>query len=461
MLREACKVVSALCVLCVMLLVGMFTTKQGRYQFFKLQTQLRMLGDGSLDAPMHRATQVSLIGTIIACGGDYGVCGRAEIGGFLSRLAGWEGGKGPGFLQFAEVVVSHEEYVKMIYDTKFQRSKDIFISGNITTIVPGYVPLDTFLQLATDSPERVSRRALMSEAIGALKRHPTRPALSVPSFVTPEGRRNDSQVAGLTGKSLFQWMFGVDLSDSDVEMLAEYNSLTGGVALGLSQGSEEGATRVKEIYARVQSLLRDSEIGRGFLKQAEERGMNPDARLEELVGVVLFAGYGGTSAFTTSTIRRINRDPSLYVPMYLKNKAAFLKESARLEPPVGGLVYVSGSTHTNKYGGDLKGWSSEVKKGDLAVAWIPTANKDPRVFGGRAKSEAYAYQFDPTRENLDQIMTWNGLLQDIENGHAPPGTPGHAPRACPGAIFALQLCEKVVDYFLPKVGSGTGGRDEL
>eukprot|EP01065_Artemidia_motanka_P032855 TRINITY_DN39828_c0_g1_i1.p1 TRINITY_DN39828_c0_g1~~TRINITY_DN39828_c0_g1_i1.p1 ORF type:complete len:483 (+),score=127.10 TRINITY_DN39828_c0_g1_i1:212-1450(+) len=406
---------------------------------------------------MKASTYTSLIYTIAACNFDYSVCGRAEIASFLTRLYGWQPGIGPAFLQYDHVVLSHAEYVRMIYDVKLKRSPDIFILGNISQLVPGVVPRNTMLQLGTDDPERVKRRAVISEALGALKRHPRRPDLIIPPGVTRAG--NSSEVAAVTGVNIFKWLFDVDLTEEHVRMLSEYDAIAGPVAL-FGRSSEDGAARAKEIYRTFGDLVGGSEIGRNFMRLAEERGMDASERLHELVCVVLFAGYGGTSTYTTTTVKRIRADPQRYVPMYKKDRDAFLKESARLAPPVGGLVYVAGPCEGDacdlSVGGELKGVKAKLTPGKLAVAFIPSANKDPSVFGGKSQSEAYALEFDPTRENLDKIMTWNGLLNDIEAGHAPPGTPGHAPRACPGAIFALQMCERVVDYFLP-TAQGEGG----
>ena len=67
-----------------------------------------------------------------------------------------------------------------------------------------------------------------------------------------------------------------------------------------------------------------------------------------------------------------------YVPLYLADKQAFLKESARLQPPVGELVVVAGADSTHRLTGDLKR-DLEIKSGSMGVLWIPNANKDPKV----------------------------------------------------------------------------------
>merc|ERR1739841_474477 len=124
-----------------------------------------------------------------------------------------------------------------------------------------------------------------------------------------------------------------------------------------------------------------------------------------------------------------------------------MKESARINPPVGGIVYAHRKDATlGRTSGRKPNINVTVKNGDLAFLWILSANTDPSVFGGKEKSSDYAFSFDPSRDNLGKIVSWNGLMDDLENGWAVPGTPRHAPRGCPGAIFALQMCTKVVEF---------------
>ncbi len=55
----------------------------------------------------------------------------------------------------------------------------------------------------------------------------------------------------------------------------------------------------------------------------------------------------------------------------------------------------------------------------------------------------YAKQFDPTRpkEQLDKVLTWNGVEIDV--------AAKKAPRGCLGHDVAFDLAKKIVDHFLP------------
>jgi cytochrome P450 len=395
----------------------------------------------------HILQMLTIVSTILGCHGDYGVCGRKEFAYFFDRLTGTTPGYAPGIGHFKFMIINNEEYIKAIYDTQLQRSPDVFIAAQLAKITPGIIPSNTMLNLNTDDPERVKRRALISEAFAALKRHPTRPSLIVPSWASVNA--DDDIIVRLTALNIFKWMFDIELDDMHVDMLMEFQKVTGPIALGLSTGSVEQAESIKRIYTAMEAKVAASETGQRFMTLASEKGMNTTERLHELTAVLMFAGVGGTSSYTVSTIKLLRSNPERYVPLYLANKSAFLKEAARLYPPVGGLAIVAREGRSVPMSGDLAGLNLTFTPGEIGGAWIPSANTDPAVFGGAERSATYAQSFDPQRDNLNKIMTWNGMLDDIERGFAPPGTPGHAPRACPGAIFALQMCEKLVDYFLP------------
>ena len=347
------------------------------------------------------------------------------------------------------MTTSHQKYVDVSYDPTLRRDKDIFIGANISDLAPGIVSRDSLLQLATDDPEHTKRRAIMSETLHALKWSMKRPELFIPKGYNPDG--NETQVIGLTGVNVFKWLFDLDLNFKHAELLAEYNAITGPIALKLStgHGSED---RIAEIYKVFQDLVRESTVGSKFMDACKKQGMDPEERLHELVCVLLFAGYGGTSTFVANTVRRIRADPEGMVPLYKNDKMAFLKESARINPPVGGVLYRTSKTEDVTLKGLLSGYRITSAPGDLAVMWVSNANRDPEVFGGPNKDQAYADAFDPARENLDKIVSWQNMFGDIKAGKAI--------RGCPGTLLAIQLCEKVVDYFIQPL-EGPASSQEL
>lgn len=430
--------------MCLLAVLGTF---EGRYQAF---LGLAKASEAGLmpEKIEEIASKVVFISTILACKGDYGICGRAELGRFFLRQSGDKSGFARGFGPFKFVVNTHERYLDWISSTSLERSPNIFIGAKLDQIHDGIIPGNTLLNLGTGNPEHTKRRQLISDAITALARHPERPALNVPSWAAKDG--DSSVIMRLTGLNIFKWMFDIQLEDMHLDMLMEFNQISGPIALGLAHGDAEQAKIVTNIVNTLKELIRKSDTGKNFVALSDERGYDTETRLTELTAILMFAGFGGTSAYAVSTLDRIRSDPAYYVPLYKKDRVAFLKESARLNPPVGGMVVNAHKDVHVSLDGDMSGKKLDVDAGQLGVMWIPNANKDVHVFGGPNKDEEYAFKFDPSRENLDKIMTWNGLLDDIENGWAPvPGTKGHSPRACPGAIFAIQMVEKVVDHFLP------------
>ena len=74
--------------------------------------------------------------------------------------------------------------------------------------------------------------------------------------------------------------------------------------------------------------------------------------------------------------------------------------------------------------------------------FIVTANYDPSVFKD-------PWKFDPTRKNLDKVLSWNGPVGSVGMGIAA------TPRGCPGHSISLAVAEQVVERFRPKDSSST------
>ena len=82
---------------------------------------------------------------------------------------------------------------------------------------------------------------------------------------------------------------------------------------------------------------------------------------------------------------------------------------------------------------------THLPAGSVQQNFIASANLDPTVFPEPT-------QFDPTRDNLDKILSWNAPLDQVET----------APRGCPGKALSQALVIKFVQYLLPALQAGHG-----
>jgi len=141
---------------------------------------------------------------------------------------------------------------------------------------------------------------------------------------------------------------------------------------------------------------------------------------------------------------------------------AFLVESARLDPPVTSVSAIApkgGQQLQGPGGGQLR-----VAQGVPMQLLLSHANRDPAVF-------ERPYAFDPSRRNLDKVLSWNGVDAAVRAGQAPCGCPAcchhlprllppaqsatcprrvpQAPRGCPGRALSIDLARQIVEQSLP------------
>eukprot|EP00466_Bigelowiella_natans_P019697 jgi/Bigna1/82246/fgenesh1_pg.89_\ len=131
--------------------------------------------------------------------------------------------------------------------------------------------------------------------------------------------------------------------------------------------------------------------------------------------------------------------PQSQIPLYKKDKLRYLKESARLQPPVTSVTHTVAEDKKVSMGNGLE--PVAVAKGTTVQVIIATANSDPAVFGGKYRSKKYAETFDPSRENLDKIVSWNGVEMSVQSREGP--------RWCLGHDLSLDVATKILDYILP------------
>jgi len=117
-----------------------------------------------------------------------------------------------------------------------------------------------------------------------------------------------------------------------------------------------------------------------------------------------------------------------------------LKEAARLGTSPNALTIISSEEMKFNMGGAE--YSIPENTGLINLSMV--INRDPNVFGGPEKSQEYANTFHPDRENLDQIVNWNGLERYVAAHNSE-----RAPRYCPGHDMAFFMCEAIVNRFKP------------
>ncbi|GAB5370760.1 hypothetical protein AAMO2058_001520700 [Amorphochlora amoebiformis] len=204
--------------------------------------------------------------------------------------------------------------------------------------------------------------------------------------------------------------------------------------------------QVAAIRDAVFEFARSSPAGKLFVEKATAKGWELGKALRALKSIsdgVLFAGFLGTGQLTTQTLDRIRYDPITQLPLYTKNPRNYLKESARVSPPVTSVTHVIDPAKKFALGAHRK--EILVPAGATQQTIITTANRDPTVFGGTWRSKTYANAFDPDRGNLDQILSWNGIEANVMERKGP--------RWCLGHDLSLDISQKIIDVMLPSSAS--------
>lgn len=147
-----------------------------------------------------------------------------------------------------------------------------------------------------------------------------------------------------------------------------------------------------------------------------------------------------------NTMNRVVKfEPERLIGAFLNDPEATVLESARLYPPVAG--YNPFKIREDKTYKLKTGHTVTQKAGDFGVLINNQAHHDPTVFGGGKNDGEYAKKFDPTRPNLDRVLTWGNELRDIRKCPTSAGCDA-APRPCPGTHLALRVAKSTLSYFI-------------
>ena len=230
-------------------------------------------------------------------------------------------------------------------------------------------------------------------------------------------------------------------NDRVAQIVSEYQSVGPVCAVGIP-GFAGKAPDVQRMMDDLYVIMKDkSEIAKEIVRLGDqELEAGGEDMLRQVIFGSMFAGLGGTYHLTSHTIARIRSDPNRYVEMYERDPQSFILEQARIDPPVTSYSSLTRSVT------DVYIWPYGTLKAPIGTPQqmtIATANRDVKFFGGKSKSRSYADEFDPTRENLDKILSWNGVESEVAKGNAP--------RGCPGHDLSQNLAKEVVGHILPLI----------
>ena len=186
---------------------------------------------------------------------------------------------------------------------------------------------------------------------------------------------------------------------------------------------------------------KDTEKMIKFVHYCDEHKLDVSTALNTVTSTFIVAALGGTETPIWFAIEKFREDSRKYGDLYSRNKIAFIKESVRylgFNPGVTSYVLPK----------DMKlrvaGKDRTFYEGTNVLIQMGLCNRDVTIFGGEEESFEYADSFDPTRENLDKILSWNAMEEYVMTKDEKA-----APRQCPGHDMALFVAILILDMFQP------------
>eukprot|EP00931_Biecheleriopsis_adriatica_P008994 TRINITY_DN110110_c0_g1_i1.p1 TRINITY_DN110110_c0_g1~~TRINITY_DN110110_c0_g1_i1.p1 ORF type:complete len:462 (-),score=93.58 TRINITY_DN110110_c0_g1_i1:281-1666(-) len=383
------------------------------------------------------------------CLGDYLGCVKPLAAKEMVDIWGWETGVGLWVpfsfsqLYHGDKVIplhfSHNAYRSWAHDVAAGRPPDMMVLSNKSSLPPGVLPElapDILLNFDTGSQEHQARRKLLADMFPSLDKEAKLQPFKVPPGVKPSESNKKRAVFDYVAYNIYLSLFDVDIADELADHF-EYDGLFTPAVIGVPIFGFQGR-RMSEIRSKLFRKIETSAVGLRFMAGANERGMYGRQRLDEMVWIAMFAGYGGTSNLAFETLKMINKDPTIYVPLFRKDPEAFMLESARLHPPVAGMN--PGQYRQPKEIQLATGGTFQVRAGMISMMLSSGANHDPVVFEEPAK-------FWPGRKNAGRLLSWNNEWDAFSSCETVAGCPA-APRGCPGAFLSLKVATGAVSYFL-------------
>ncbi|UJR18088.1 hypothetical protein I4U23_004988 [Adineta vaga] len=150
--------------------------------------------------------------------------------------------------------------------------------------------------------------------------------------------------------------------------------------------------------------------------------------------VFCVAGSPAPAKLAVTVIDRLWTDKEKNVPLFKKNPHNFIKECARLDKVVPTVNVLA----TNEIINEIQNEHIHIPENTPIHCSLVNANRDETIFQNPE-------EFLPDRSDLNKLIVWNGVEEDIIN----PDRTKRPIRYCPGHDLALDVIQYVAERFLP------------
>ncbi|CAK0833210.1 unnamed protein product [Prorocentrum cordatum] len=298
--------------------------------------------------------------------------------------------------------------------------------------------------LFIDGDRHRSFRRLL-ELAGFARRYPVDAGL-VRAIPAPGGEApSEADVAAAVGPLVMKGIWGAEPTPEAREAMGTYARFGKYAIFGkeihrFALGPTGIADTIKEASGGVTAWATTTPFRDLLRKAVEVHGpANPwflkeDRVLDDLTLATLFAGLVGTTDMTMKCILYQQRDQA-HVTMFKEDPEKYLIELMRYDSAVTSVTELLRKDQAM----NLEGRNITLKQGSPVQLVLASANRDPTHW-------MRADDFDPSRPDLKDTLSWNGRVEDVEARSLE-----RAPRHCPGHCLSLKVaaavCAKMMGSF--------------
>jgi hypothetical protein len=196
-------------------------------------------------------------------------------------------------------------------------------------------------------------------------------------------------------------------------------------------------------YTLLQAFSRYAD--RQALRAAFKAAGTQKSQLEvlKLVAIVFsIAGSAAPAKLAFAVIEKLWSNKEKNVPLFKKNPQNFIKECARLDKVVPMVNVLATNEIANEIETDFHNNNHPIKIPEHTPIHcsLVNANRDKNIFQNPD-------EFLPERPDLNKIIVWNGVEEDIMNKDKSK----RPIRYCPGHDLSLDVIQYVAEQFLPVI----------